>query len=95
MIDLLVARRGGARGRWQPAVAGVGVGVGVGVGGRPQLLAVVLTGVVRTSRFLVRTSRRKIGGEMPGEARTPGGTVIRNKPIMIFLHPNTEQSVLH
>ena len=27
---------------------------------------------------------------MTGEARTPGGTVIRNKPIMIFLHPNTE-----
>ena len=27
---------------------------------------------------------------MAGEARTPGGTVIRNKPIMIFLPPNTE-----
>jgi hypothetical protein len=30
---------------------------------------------------------------MAREARTPGGTVIRNKPIMIFLHPNTEQCV--
>ena len=32
-------------------------------------------------------------GVAMAEARTPGGTVIRNKPIMIFLHPNTEQYV--
>ena len=32
------------------------------------------------------------GASMAGQPtpRTPGGTVIRNKPIMIYLHPNTE-----
>ena len=28
--------------------------------------------------------------DSPVTPRTPGGTVIRKKPIMIYLHPNTE-----
>lgn len=28
--------------------------------------------------------------ESPRTPRSPGGTAIRNKPIMIYLHPNTE-----
>ena len=32
-----------------------------------------------------------VGRTSSGAPTTPGGTVIRNKPIMIYLHANTEE----